>query len=148
MEQRRHLLNRIEGILLIPHELLHVIAFRLIGKRCQYSWGDVRVSVVEPLTYVEHLFTLALPLAVTSAVTAVSCLALALGTYLWLLDDPHQSQIPGWYLALGASWTMALFYTSLSWKDVLRIRQLLARRQSEQPPHEPNDDGPSQQPQW
>jgi hypothetical protein len=32
----------IEGYLLIPHELLHIVGYRLVGKRCLYHWGDHR----------------------------------------------------------------------------------------------------------
>jgi hypothetical protein len=57
-------MKRIEGYLLIPHELLHVLAHRLINKRCQYRVGDRCVKPTEPLSFKEELFTLVLPFAV------------------------------------------------------------------------------------
>jgi hypothetical protein len=41
--------TRLGGYLLIPHELLHLLGFRLVGKRCAYRWGQPHVTPLEPM---------------------------------------------------------------------------------------------------
>lgn len=36
--------KQIEGYLLIPHELLHVVGYRLVGEHCIYRWGETYVT--------------------------------------------------------------------------------------------------------
>ncbi len=33
-------LHRLGGYFLIPHELLHIVGYRLVGKQCRYEWGE------------------------------------------------------------------------------------------------------------
>lgn len=63
--------STIEGYLLIPHELLHVAAYRLIAKPCAYQWGQRSVRRLAPLTRRERLFVLLFPLAVTWGIAAM-----------------------------------------------------------------------------
>ncbi len=46
----QHWFTRLGGYLLIPHELLHVLGYRLVGKRCQYQWGNPYVTPVGPMS--------------------------------------------------------------------------------------------------
>ena len=55
----------LEGILLIPHELLHVLAYRLLRKPVRYVWGERFVTPLAPLTRGERLFGLLFPFGVT-----------------------------------------------------------------------------------
>jgi len=43
------------GYFLIPHELLHILGFWLVGKQCRYQWGNNYVTPIGPLTYREQL---------------------------------------------------------------------------------------------
>jgi hypothetical protein len=54
--------HKIGGYYLIPHELLHVLAYRLIGKPYDYQWGNYQVSSPAKMTRGERLFVLLLPL--------------------------------------------------------------------------------------
>ncbi len=54
-------LYKLGGYYLIPHELLHVLAYRLIGKRCHYQWGDWQVKSLQPKNRRENLFVLLFP---------------------------------------------------------------------------------------
>ena len=52
------MLWKVEGYLLIPHELLHVAAYRLIGRRCSYRLGDSYVKHIEHCTVRQYPFCL------------------------------------------------------------------------------------------
>jgi hypothetical protein len=58
------LLWKLDGYLVIPHELLHVLAYRIIGKRCVYRLGEHGVNSLEERTRNERLFCLLFPLLV------------------------------------------------------------------------------------
>jgi hypothetical protein len=53
------------SLISIPHELLHVLAFRLIDKPYHYQLGDLAVKPIDPLTKRERLFVTLLPFGVT-----------------------------------------------------------------------------------
>jgi hypothetical protein len=55
---------KLGGYYLIPHELLHVLAYRLIGKPCHYDWGDYYVRPLAKRTRRERLFVLLFPFIV------------------------------------------------------------------------------------
>jgi len=63
-QQPQPLLHKLGGYYLIPHELLHVLAYRLIDKPCQYRWGDHQVVSSAPKTRSERLFVLLLPITI------------------------------------------------------------------------------------
>jgi hypothetical protein len=62
------MITQIEGYLLIPHELLHVLGYRLVGKHCIYRWGDHQVKPVGPLSRNERLVGLLFPFVVCMAI--------------------------------------------------------------------------------
>lgn len=57
MAQAKHQnkISHLMGYLLIPHELLHIVGFRLVGKRCEYQWGNSYVTPIGPMTRWERL---------------------------------------------------------------------------------------------
>lgn len=55
--------TRLTGYLLIPHELLHVLGYRLVGKRCRYRWGESYVTPLGPLDRRRDLVGMLLPFA-------------------------------------------------------------------------------------
>lgn len=72
------LLYKLGGYYVIPHELLHVLAYRLIHKPCHYRWGDYRVYSTVQKTRGERLFILFFPLGI--------CLALSLFFhFVWII---------------------------------------------------------------
>jgi len=56
--------SRLEGYFLIPHELLHVAGYRLVGRKCRYHLGNPFVTPLEPMTRREQLVGLLFPFAV------------------------------------------------------------------------------------
>jgi len=121
--------------MLAPHELIHVIAFRLIKKRYEYHFGDARVGIVDPLTRPERLFTLALPLITWGAMTLISYTILAVATVFWLRQNPSVATPPLWYLVIGAWCFIPLFYMLTCWADFWQIVWLLTHKETNQPDH-------------
>jgi hypothetical protein len=54
-------IRRLGGYYLIPHELLHVLAYRLIRKPYRYEWGWPYVIPIAAMTRRERLFTALFP---------------------------------------------------------------------------------------
>jgi hypothetical protein len=52
--------------LALPHELLHLVGYRLVGKQCVYRWGDAHVTPLGPMTRWARLVGLLFPFAVSS----------------------------------------------------------------------------------
>lgn len=84
-------LSRLEGYFLIPHELLHVVGYRLVGKSCRYHWGSHFVTPLDPLNRRERLVGMLFPFGVFIAAflccTVLSGLAYAQalrgGSFFW-----------------------------------------------------------------
>src|SRR5436190_2967556 len=94
-------LARLEGYLLIPHELLHVSAYRLLGKPCDYQWGAMKVTPLASLSRREQLFVTLLPL--------VTMWGVGLGLYLlWLVTFPYVTVPASAYLVQGPRWHILL----------------------------------------
>ena len=92
MAQRQRDIS-LEGYLLIPHELLHLLGFWLVGARCEYRWGWPYVRPLEPLSRRQRLvgrlfpfvsFTL-LVLICALLVPLVYIYALRGGSWLWVI---------------------------------------------------------------
>jgi len=116
----------LEGYLLIPHELLHVYAYRLMGKPCAYQWGAMKVTPLASLSRRERLFVTLLPLVTTWGV--------GLGLYLlWLVTFPYATvpasaylvQGPRWHILLSAAATAFILYGGTCTGDILAAGQLL-----------------------
>jgi hypothetical protein len=60
----RNWFKRIEGYLLIPHELLHVVGYRLVGQRSIYYWGETYVTPVPKPSRAQDLFGMLFPFTV------------------------------------------------------------------------------------
>jgi hypothetical protein len=116
----RTYLYKIEGYYLIPHELLHVLAYRLIGKPCRYEWGDHHVRSLQPKNRREKLFVLLFPFVVCWG------LGFFFG-FLWLLSAFTIDIPPAQYFVEGPTWHIlflvmgALFilYSGTAHKDLL-----------------------------
>jgi hypothetical protein len=62
VESKNHsLFKRLEGYLLIPHELLHVLGYRLVGQPCEYRWGDSFVTPTHSMTRRQDLIGMLFP---------------------------------------------------------------------------------------
>ncbi len=89
--------TKVGGYYLIPHELLHVLAYRLIGKPCHYEWGAYYVRPLSKRTKWERLFTSLFPFGV--------CMGLGLLFHLlWVLSAFFIRMPPERYFIDGPTW--------------------------------------------
>ncbi len=113
-------LHKLGGYYLIPHELLHVLAYRIIGKPCSYQWGDYAVQSLAPKNRREKLFVLLLPFGVCWA------LGLFFGL-LWLLSAFFIEIPPERYFIDGPTWhfifpiiaTLCIIYSGTAHQDLI-----------------------------
>lgn len=114
------LLHKLGGYYLIPHELLHVLAYRIIGKPCRYRWGDYEVQSLAPKNRREKLFVLLLPFGV--------CWILGLlFHFIWLVlavstrmpPETYFFEAPVWHFALPVMATLFLIYSGTAHQDLI-----------------------------
>jgi hypothetical protein len=134
--------EKINGYLLIPHEILHVIAYRLIGKRCVYQLGQHLVRPIESRTRAERVFCLLFPLLINS-IAVILLLAWWVWSYIirqYAIDPILYFQTaPDWHKALFFGWVFLLTYSATSLFDVILVWRLLTNNLSQQPPYNPNE---------
>jgi hypothetical protein len=131
-------LSRLGGYYLIPHELLHVLAYRLIGKRCHYEWGNYYVQSLQPKNRGEKLFVLLFPFVICWG------LGLLFG-FFWLASAFFVDIAPERYFVDGPTWHLiflvigALFvlYSGTAHKDLLDAYGWLFIYQADQDSPEP-----------
>ncbi len=133
--------HKLGGYYLIPHELLHVLAFRLIGKSCHYQWGDRRVQFPAKLSRRERLFVLLLP-GVTTLLLGIFFHMLGFFSYaLWVLSTSTAEISPGrdellqfplWYLAFLVIASLFILYSGTAYRDVRVALRLLFEEYSQQ----------------
>lgn len=131
-------LKRLEGWLLVPHEMLHVFAYRLIGKRCHYRVSNLHVARAEPLMRRERIFVLLLPTAVSGTVCIVLAVAWAVSAYLLAKTDSlYPQRMPLWHAGLLTAFAVSFVYAGAGWMDILTAAALL--RGHQKTPYEPPD---------
>lgn len=131
------LLWKLDGYLVIPHELMHVIAYRLIGKRCTYRLGDHTVQAVEERTFGQRLFCLLFPLLVNGLAVLILT-AIWMATYIqarYPLNPLVYLQVaPDWHRALFFGMVFLVSYTCTSVFDVMLAGRLIMEKLRQQPP--------------
>jgi hypothetical protein len=136
------MLWKIDGYLAIPHELLHVLAYRLIGKPCYYRIGDHYVRSLEPRSFGERLFVLLFPLFVTGG-TAMILLCLWAVIYVLVRYPPKPTDYfrvaPVWHQFLLIVATILMLYSGSSVIDIMTAAHLLLQKLRQQPPNSSND---------
>jgi len=134
------MLWKIDGYLVIPHELLHVLAYRLIGKKCHYRLGDHFVRSLEPHSWRSKLFVLLFPLLVTGG-TALVLMALWFALYVWIrfpVNPIEYFQVaPFWHQALWFASVFLLLYSGSAIYDIVFACRLLMQKLRQQPPDHP-----------
>jgi len=120
------MIDRIEGFLSIPHELLHILGYRLVGKRCAYRWGDNHVTLLDPATPIERLIGGLFPFAVSLPIS-LFFLGMSGGAQLRAEQANPQSPDLFWTLLFGAFYLVAFIYvgacTGDLWKAYLLLKQ-------------------------
>jgi len=118
--------SKLGGVYVIPHELLHVLAYLLIDKPCRYRWGDYEVKPLAETTRREKLWVLLLPFGV--------CFGLGLLFHLlWIgsaffIDLPPEryfSDGPTWHFIFPNIGALFILYSGNSYADLIRAYRLL-----------------------
>lgn len=130
------------GYYAIPHELLHVLAYRLIGKSCEYQWGNYYVKPLSETTQREKLFVLLLPFAVCWFFGILFHL-LWIGSAFFIQMPPERYFIDGptWHFIFPNIASLFILYSGNSYGDVFRAYRLLFGKDESQnngpKPHHP-----------
>jgi len=121
-------LNSVESWVAIPHELLHVLAHRIIGQPCDYRFGQKFVRPLTPLSLRQRLFVLLFPFAVTfGAGLAVCLLALAwIFVRRFVLLADYQT-VQREFVVLTIVAALCITYAGLSIYDLLAVYHLRRR---------------------
>lgn len=137
------MLWKLDGYLVIPHELLHVAAYRLIGKRCAYQFGDHAVRSLEDRTLNQRLFCLLFPLLVNGLVVLM-LLGVWFSTYIAarypLNPFDYLQTAPTWHRLLFFGWAFMMTYAGTCLWDVIFAGRLLTQKLRQGPPHQAHKD--------
>jgi len=103
-------LYKLGGYYLIPHELLHVLAYRIVGEPCHYKWGSYHVQSSTPKRRREKLFILLFPFVICWV------LGFFFGA-LWILSVFFIKVPPERYFIEGPSWH--IIFLIMAWLSIL-----------------------------
>ncbi len=136
------MLQKIDGCLAVPHELLHVLAYRLIGKKCRYRLGSHVVQPLEERSWGQKLFVLLLPFLVIGG-AGLGLMALWTISYIALgypANPLAYFQIaPVWHKLLWVGSIILLLYSGSAFNDIRAAVRLLTQNLGQKPPNHPDD---------
>lgn len=118
--------HKLGGYYLIPHELLHVLAYRMIGKPCRYEWGDYQVRSSIKMTRGEKLFVLLLPVAICLALSLFFhfiWIVLALSAQMSLAE--YIFAAPKWHFLVHVLANLCMLYSGTAYRDIRQVLYLL-----------------------
>ena len=129
--KKKIVLQKLGGYYLMPHELLHVLAYRIIGKPSQYQWGNYYVMPLGKMTRPQRLFTSLFPFII--------CLGTGLFfilTWMTIAFFYHQQPNP----VNGSTWQPILllfgiglaFYSTTAEGDIMNSYHLLFTKEQSQ----------------
>lgn len=134
--------KKLEQAWLGAYALLQVIAYRLIGKRYQYTADRLTVQPAEALTRGQRLFGLLFPFLATLGGTAGLA---GLWIYAYLHFAPpfepraYYATAPFWHIALQALVISLPLFASPAYNDLRRALRLLT-----EPTHQPPEQSQKQ----
>ncbi len=144
-------LHKLGGYYLIPHELLHVLAYRLIGKPCEYKWGNYYVRPLAKRTRGQRLFVLLFPFGVCWVIGLVF-------HFLWVMSAvffitiPFERYLvdgPTWHFTLPIIATLFIIYSGAGLGDlVISYNVLLGKDKSHEDSHQPRRQTKDEQTDW
>lgn len=126
-------LYKFEGYYLIPHELLHVLAYRLIGKPCYYRWGEHRVYSSVQKTPGERFFVLLFP-SVVCWLFAFFFGLLWISSAFFITISPERYFIDGptWHFIFPIIASLFVLYSGTGYRDVRKVLQILFEKDKSQ----------------
>jgi len=125
------MMKRYIGIFLIPHELLHVLGYKLIGKPYAYEWGNHQVISLSQRTRQERLLIALLPFCVFFGL-GLFFHSLWIGATLWAVIQWHLNPLQflwaaTWPLVCMGLGTLLVLYSGTAHADLSNIYYLLFR---------------------
>jgi hypothetical protein len=149
--------RRLGGYILIPHELLHVLGYRLVGQPCHYRWGESYITPPQSVSRNRKLVGMLLPFVSFLSLTIISGILSGFairgliqeGQFFWFIFWLGLTHLAGFYMAttLGDlrqayllltqkpwySWTPFdfFFYPLVDWQDI-RYRVAIGEIDAEQ----------------
>jgi hypothetical protein len=108
------------GYFAIPHELLHLLGYRLVGRRCTYHWGQLYVTPLEAMPLRHRLVGLLLPAFVFGLIFLL-CAVLSGLAYLQVQAEGGLAGFIFWL----ASGHIAALYLSTTVGDLRRAYLLI-----------------------
>ncbi|MDM8518525.1 DUF3267 domain-containing protein [Anaerolineales bacterium HSG6] len=120
------MLYKLGGYYLIPHELLHVLGYWLIGKPCQYQWGDYCVRPLAQRTRNERLFIALLPFIICWGLGFFFYLLwLVLAISIQLPFKQYLLEAPRWHFLCPLFASLFIIYGGTAHGDLLTAYHLL-----------------------
>ena len=145
--KKQHLdfLNKLGGYYLIPHELLHVLAFRIIGKPCEYQWGNDYVRPLARETKRERIFVSLFPFAVIMGLGLFfGLLWVSSAFFIKIRPERYFIDGPTWHVIFLILCAWFIFYSGTAHGDLWHSYHLLfgheeTQDDSPKPQHRAND---------
>jgi Putative zincin peptidase len=132
------MIQKFDGYLAVPHELLHVLAYRIVGKKYRYQLGSHFVQSLETRSLGEKLFILLFPLII---IAGLGLGLMMLWMILYILSGYPANPIlyfriaPLWHKLLWVCSVILLLYSGSTFNDVRASFQLLSQKMGQKPPH-------------
>jgi hypothetical protein len=119
-------LDRLSGYFLVPHELLHVLALRCMGRKWSYRLGNIYVRVMEPvmgswpLPFWEQLCFLWTPVVVIGGSAALLFVVWSVTFFIYAASPPETYLLvaPWWHKLLTLALVLTGAYTVTTEWDV------------------------------
>lgn len=139
--------DKLIGYILVPHELLHVWAYRIIGKPCQYRWGNHYVRPLAKRTKRQRLFVLLFPFVFCWGVGLFFFFLWTLATLIFIrmpLDAHFQANGLTWHYLLPLGSLLFIMYGSVAGGDLMIAYNVLrgkdkSHEESYDPPYQADD---------
>ena len=136
------LVGLIQVTLLIPHELLHILGYRLVGKRCLYRWGDAYVTPLGPVSRRERLVGALFPFVTSLSLGVISMglfgIASALARQAMLHSEISQSHI-FWMLFFAGLWVFSGMHMGMAANDLRNAYRWLRQQPTHDPQNQTNE---------
>jgi len=129
-KQLQTTLHKLGGYYLIPHELLHVLAFRIIGKPCEYQWGNDYVRPLVRETKRERLFVSLFPFAVIMGLGLFfGLLWVSSAFFIKIRPERYFIDGPTWHFIFFILATVCIFYGGTAGGDLINSYAILVLQQ-------------------
>ena len=133
--------HKFAGYYLIPHELLHILAYLITGKPYRYDWGAHRIRSLSPKTRGQKLFVLLFPFGVCWGIGLFFGLLWLLSAFfIQLPPERYFIDGPTWHLVLLVLAWLSVFYSSTALQDLIDAYGWLFKYQAQNDSPQPQQD--------